>query len=65
MSDRDKLRRIYELLDKYRFYKYEDLSKWKLYNLKEDIYDVLVGRNRKDDKNIFINNGSRYKETVF
>ena len=65
MSDRDKLRKIYELLDNYRFYKYEDISKWKLYNLKEDIYDIIIGRNRKDDKNIFINNGSRYKETIF
>ena len=65
MSDREKLRKIYELIDKYRFYKYEDLTKWKLYNLKEDIYDVLVGRNRKDGETIFINNKSRYKETIF
>lgn len=65
MSDREKLRKIYELIDKYRFYKYEDLTKWKLYNLKEDIYDVLVGRNRKDEETIFINNKSRYKETIF
>lgn len=65
MSDREKLRKIYELIDKYRFYKYEDLTKWKLYNLKEDIYDILVGRNRKDGETIFINNKSRYKETIF
>lgn len=65
MNDREKLRKIYELIDKYRFYRYEDLTKWKLYNLKEDIYDILIGRNRKDGEAIFINNKSRYKETIF
>ena len=63
MSDRDKLRRIYETLDKYRNWEYEDLTKWKLFKIKEEIYDILIGRNKKDET-IFIGNKSRYKETI-
>ena len=64
MSDREKLRRIYEILDKYRNWEYEDLTKWKLFKIKEEIYDILIGRDKRDEA-IFIGNKSRYKETIF
>ncbi len=64
MSDREKLRRIYETLDKYRNWEYEDLTKWKLFKIKEEIYDILIGSDKKDET-IFIGNKSRYKETIF
>ena len=64
MSDREKLRRIYETLDKYRNWEYEDLTKWKLFKIKEEIYDILIGRDKRDEA-IFIGNKSRYKETIF
>ena len=63
MSDREKIKRIYEAIDKYRDWNYEDLTKYKLYKLKEEIYDILIGRNRNEET-IFIGNKSRYKETI-
>ena len=63
MNDREKLRRIYEAIDKYRDWNYEDLTKYKLFKLKEEIYDILIGRNRNNET-IFIGNKSRYKETI-
>lgn len=64
MSDREKLRIIYELLDEVRIYKYEDLTKWKLFKLKEEIYNIIIGRN-KNEEAIYISNKSRYQETIF
>lgn len=64
MSDREKLRRVYEALDKIRFYEYEDLTKWKLFKLKEEIYNIVIGKDKRDEA-IFIGNKSRYKETIF
>ena len=64
MSDREKLRLIYELLDGVRTYKYEDITKWKLFKLKEEIYNVLIGKD-KNEEAIYISNKSRYQETIF
>lgn len=63
MSDREKIKRIYEAIDKYRDWNYENLTKYKLYELKEEIYDILIGRNRNEET-IFIGNKSRYTQTI-
>ena len=63
MSDREKIKRIYEAIDKYRDWDYEDLTKYKLYKLKEEIYDILIGRNRNEET-IFVGNKSRYTQTI-
>lgn len=63
MNDREKLRRIYEVIDKYRDWNYEDLTKYKLFKIKEEIYDILIGR-KKDDETIFIGNKSRHTQTI-
>ncbi len=65
MSDREKLRKIYDVLEGIRYYNYEDLTKHKLFKVKEEIYEILIGRNKDDRETIFIGNGSKYRETIF
>ena len=47
MSDREKLRLIYEKLIELKTYRYEDLRRRQLYITLKEIYEIIIERKEK------------------